>query len=119
MHISKFVQQKSFFKVSNTNINKQLGLEEPIQILRKETIKFMHKIIFTSQHERLSNLIKRPRYRDEIGVSLCYYPRTDKFTRNLINTGYKYYNLVPADIRALPPAKFKIKLKKVYVDKIS
>ena len=100
-------------QMSKLDIMKELGWELPDQILKKESAKFAHKIIYNNEPKAITNLIRKPRTRSTAEISLENHPKTLKFKRNFLNKIHQIYNQFPSEIRTLPPKRFKNVLKKM------
>ena len=97
---------------SNMNVCTDLGVEEPLQIILKHSVKFIHKVAFTGKPKQITKLMRLPTWRKEGDITPTYYPKKTKFSRNFINEGIRLYNSLDPQIRKLKPSRFKVEIKK-------
>ena len=112
MKICRTVRGFKKNRESNEEVLKDLNLETPEQMIRKDLAKFMQKIVFSKKPRLMNQLIKMPTWREKGDLLPKYFPRKTKFKRNMINMSIKTYNSLDGNIRILKPKRFKRELKK-------
>lgn len=110
MRIARFIRASYCFKKSTNNILSSVGIDDSDTMIHKSTAKYIHKIIHTGKPRAVNNLYRKQRTRQCTAIFPKYFSSTLMFDRNLYNSSIKIYNSIPADIRSLPPIKFKKKL---------
>ena len=88
----------------------------PEDIICEGSAKFMHNIIQSENPEEIVSLIRFPRSRNCVDLTLQYIPKTERLRRNAIYTGISNYNRIPTVIKGLSPKKMKLQLKKIKLD---
>ena len=112
MKSARFVRGNYGFKVSVNNILNSMNWRRSEDMITESTAKFIHQVIQTEKPRIICKFIRTQRSQSTSSISLKHHPRTDRFSRTLINQSYKIYNTIPQELRKLNPTKFKAQLKK-------
>ena len=86
------------YRNSNENVLSDLKQDAPMQVILKDSVKLLYKIIKTRQPLDLFNLIRLPTWRKDSEISLQYAPYTGKFQKNMINKYMSAYNSLSDDL---------------------
>ena len=112
MQVFRKVRGFSRYREANNQVVEDLGVELPIQLLLKNSVKFIHKVAYTNKPEQITKLMRLPTWRKEGNISPTYFPKKTKFQRNFINEAIRLYNSVDPEVRKLKPSRFKREIKK-------
>ena len=114
MKCNKAIFNKSYMRVSNDKICRDIKVDPPLTMCRKATVKLIHKILvdrtpmqlyekirFNNKHRKCSKLHLNTNFRKEVNK------------QTLLHTSIKLYNELPPAIKYLPKSKFAREVKKL------
>ena len=114
MKCSQDIYCKDWYRVSNRIIFKAISVDHPVKIIKKSTLKFVHKLIWTktpTQHYEKLKFNSKHRECSTISVKDPVRKSTNK--RTPIYTGLDIFNTIPVGLKLTKPSKFKEILKKM------
>ena len=101
----------SSYKLTTTNILKQIDWLSFPQTLQYESLKLYHKISFEMSPPAIYNYLKHSMVRSDIArlvrkPSVKHFPKTAKTRNSSLHRTNFIYNLLPDDLRVLNKIKF-------------
>ena len=73
--------------------------------------KFFHKIAETGSPPQLHNIIRFPQTHTTTDTCISVRPKSQRLERTAMYAGARNYNRRPAELKHLPPARLKTKLR--------
>ena len=114
MKCNREIFQRDWFKVSNSRICKEIKVDHPIEIIKKSTLKFMHKLIWTKSPDQLYDKLKfNTKHRECSNISVKCPVSKLANRRTPIYTGLELYNSMSIRLKLTRPKRFKFLLKKM------
>ena len=87
----------------------------PEEVIAEGSAKFMQSIIYHEDPEEIVSLIRFPRTRTCVDLTLKTIPKSERLRRCAIYAGITNYNRLPVEIKGLSPKKMRGKLKKTHL----
>ena len=115
MSVARWVRNDYCFRESVISICKSLKWDIPSQQICKSSAKFAHSIQFSRRPIQLACQIRFPRTRSKAKLSLKIKSKNEKYDRNALTQAIKIYNQIPDNMKLLPPKKFAMALKKLWI----
>ena len=72
-------------RMSNEDVLADLNQVEPEQLVLRETVKFIHGVVYRKSPAGLFNLIKLPTWREHGEIRARHFPSRMKFQRNMFD----------------------------------
>ena len=70
-------------KNSNNDVLTDMKIEDPRQIVLKDAVKYVHRIVHSCQPSSIFNLLRKPTWRQEGDITMRHSPLTTKTKRNV------------------------------------
>ena len=115
MSVARWVRNDYCFRESVISICKSLKWDVPSQQICKSSAKFAHSVQFSRRPIQIARQIRFPRTRSKAKLSLKIKSKNEKYDKNAITQAIKTYNKIPEDMKLLPPKKFAMALKKLWI----
>ena len=114
MKCNKTIYSKDYMRVSNNKICREILVDPPEVLIRKASLKFIHKLINNEKPQQLFNKIRfNNKTRRCTKLSLNDGIRKESNKRTLIYQSIQLYNSIPSSMKYLSIRKFKTHLAKV------
>ena len=113
MKCNKTIYNKDWFKVSNRKICRDILVDHPTEIMRKATLKMIHKTIWLRSPAQIYDKFKfNIRHRECSPITVKNPLRKQSNKRTPILTGLTLYNSISTGMKLTHPKKLKRILKK-------
>ena len=116
MQVARWVKGNSQFKIPNTKICKSIKWSTPNQMIMQESMTMIHKMLTEFPVQTLENEMKKSRSKRKVTYHLKYQPRRELMKRNMLYMSLKIYNLLPEKLKTMKIKKFKVEIKKIWID---
>ena len=113
MKCNKTIYNRDWFKVSNRKICRDILVDHPTEIMRKATLKMIHKTIWLRSPAQIYDKFKfNTRHRECSSITVKNPLRKQSNKRTPILTGLTLYNSMSTGMKLTHPKKLKRILKK-------
>ena len=115
MMVARWARGSYCFRESVFSICKSLGWETPVQLMRKQTLKLMNKIITNEKPAQLMNYIRFPRSRGNAQLGKTFSSNTKAGKRSMMYHGINLFNALPDVMKTSQCKDFAKLIKKIYI----
>ena len=120
MKLNRLIYMNNTYKMSNRKICKLINVEMPDQMIKKNTLNLMHKLMIKKKPQSISNRIRENRHsRRSAKINLNLNLRTKKAKRSVLYRGIKLYNSIPTQLKSLSVKLFKKTIKKYHINEVA
>ena len=120
MKLNRLIFNQNTYKMSNKRICKNIQVELPDQLIKKNTLNMIHKLVVKRETDSIAKRIRIQRHtRTSSKISLNLNLKTKKAKRSILYKGIKMYNAIPANLKTLSVSLFKKRLKKYHINEVS
>ena len=75
----------------------------------------IHKILIMNRPKQIMKLIRKPRSRNNVAISIKRKRKHENYDRNVIFQALQIYNKMPEDLKNLRPKQITQKLRKMII----
>ena len=119
MKLNRLIFNQNTYKMSNKRICKNIQVELPDQLIKKNTLNMIHKLVVKRETDSIAKRIRIQRHmRMSSKISLNLNLKTKKAKRSILYKGIKMYNAIPANLKTLSVSLFKKRLKKYHINDV-
>ena len=115
MTVSRWVKGSFCFKISCQKICSSLKWDLLVQRIRKSSLKMIHKILIMNRPKQITKLIRKPRSRNNVAISIKRKRKHENYDRDVILQALQIYNKMPEDLKNLRPKQITQKLRKMII----
>ena len=120
MKLNRLIYMNNTYKMSNQKICMLINVEMPDQMIKKNTLNLIHKLMIKKKPQSILNRIRENRHsRSSAKINLNLNLRTKKAKRSVLYRGIKLYNSIPTQLKSLSVKLFKKRIKKYHINEVA
>ena len=107
MRCNREIHKGNTFKVNNKRVCKEIKVDEPMQLILKQGILFIHKVLFNQYPPSILEEVCLPKSERNVEISMHYIPKTDTGKKTCIYANIALYNSLNESLKSMPPKALK------------
>ena len=116
MSIARWIKGNRQFMIPNSKICRSIKWSTPNQMILQESMITIYKMLKIFPIKTMTDELRKSKSKRKVTYQLKFQPKREQMKRNMIYMSLKIFNMLPDTLKDLDIKKFKLQIKKQWIE---